>query len=90
MEGGLGHNMMISSIAVILYSSIHEKSVASPPPIHISKISTVSRHTPKSEEENDSNGELVINSRCLQYPPILVPLTKSIMGETAVSSFTPD
>ena len=35
-------------------------------------------------------GNLLFNSRCLQYPPILVPLMKSIMGETAVSAFTPD
>ena len=35
-------------------------------------------------------GNLLFNSRCLQYPPILVPLTKSIMGETRVSAFTPD
>lgn len=35
-------------------------------------------------------GNLLFNSRYLQYPPILVPLTKSIMCETAVSAFTPD
>ena len=35
-------------------------------------------------------GNLLFNSRCLQYPPILVPLTKSIMGETRVSAFTTD
>ena len=69
MEGGLGHNKMTSSIGVILYSSIHEKSVASPPPIHISKQSTVSRHTPKSEGENDSNGELVIQFKVFTISP---------------------